>query len=64
MSTTTPSRARRRLACDDVVPGCTRTFVGDTITDILEQVVEHAREAHGITSVPPPVAAKVVAAIR
>lgn len=54
----------KQFACGDVVPGCTATFTGGSVEEILGQVVVHARDAHGMTSVQPELAERVLAAIR
>jgi predicted small metal-binding protein len=42
-----------KLACGDAMPGCSARFEDDSRERILEQVVVHAREAHGVTEVTP-----------
>ncbi len=54
----------KRIACNDVVPGCTFTATAATEEELLKKVVEHAAHDHGITNVTPEVAAKVKSAIR
>ena len=54
----------KRIACNDVVPGCTFTATAATEEELLQKVVEHAAHDHGITNVTPEVAAKVKSAIR
>lgn len=49
----------KQFRCGDVVPGCTRAFVGST-DDILLSVAGHARADHGLTEVP----AELVQAVR
>ena len=39
----------KQFACGDVIPGCEVTFTGESVKDILEQVVAHAAEAHGLS---------------
>ncbi len=49
----------KEFACGTVVPGCAATFEGETVNDVLEQVAVHAKEEHGMETVPPEVAAQV-----
>jgi predicted small metal-binding protein len=53
----------KSFSCGDVVPGCDASWVCDTDDDILVAVAQHAAGAHGLTSVPPELVAKVRAAI-
>lgn len=55
---------QKRIACDDVVPGCTFTATAATEEELLKKVVAHAAQAHGVTDVTPELAAKVRSAIR
>jgi len=41
------------LSCGDAVPGCSARFEDDSRDRILEQVVAHARDDHGVTDVTP-----------
>jgi predicted small metal-binding protein len=41
------------LSCGDAVPGCAARFEDDSRDRIMEQVVAHAREAHGVADVSP-----------
>ena len=54
----------KRIACDDVVPGCTFTASAPSEEALLEKVVAHAAHQHGVTEVTPELAAKVKAAIK
>jgi predicted small metal-binding protein len=53
----------KEFSCGSVVPGCSTKFEGETDEDILQQVAIHAREAHGMDEVPPPVVDQVRAGI-
>ena len=55
---------KKRIACNDVVPGCTFTASAATEEELLNKVVEHASQAHGVTDVTPELAAKVKSVIR
>jgi predicted small metal-binding protein len=39
----------REIHCRDVGPDCDATVVAERDDDILEQVAEHAKSAHGMT---------------
>jgi len=41
------------LSCGDAVPGCSARFEDESRDHILEMVVAHAREDHGVTDVTP-----------
>ena len=53
----------RRIACNDVVPGCGFTASAQTDEELIEKVVAHAKHDHGVTEMTPELAAKVEAAI-
>ncbi|HEX9126959.1 MAG TPA: DUF1059 domain-containing protein, partial [Methylomirabilota bacterium] len=44
--------------------GCSVVMVGKDEAEVLAKGAEHAKTAHGITTIPPDVAAKVKAAIK
>lgn len=52
------------MNCRDVGPDCDFVARGETEEKVMEQVVEHARTAHGIEEVPPELAEKAKAAIK
>jgi predicted small metal-binding protein len=54
----------KMMRCGDVVPHCDFVARGNTEDEILQQVAEHARTAHGIENVPPELASQARAAIR
>lgn len=54
----------KRIACGDIMPGCGWTASADTEEDLLKQVVAHAADGHGVTTVTPELATKVKAAIK
>jgi predicted small metal-binding protein len=54
----------KRIACSDVVPGCTFTATASTEEELLEKVIAHATHDHGVTEVTPELAEKVKAAIK
>jgi len=52
------------LKCGDVMPGCSFVMEGMDVAEVMAKGAEHAKTAHGITTIPPDVAAKVQAAIK
>lgn len=42
----------KAFSCGDVVPGCDATFVCSSEDDVLHQVAVHARESHGLSTIP------------
>ena len=55
------SKITRRIACNDVVPGC--GFTATAEKELMKQVVAHAQREHGVAEVTPELTAKVKAAI-
>ena len=43
----------KSFACGAVVPNCVATFTAETEREILGLVATHARDDHGMTTVPP-----------
>jgi predicted small metal-binding protein len=54
----------KRIACNDVVPGCTFTATAVSEEELLKKVVAHALRDHGVTDVTPELAARVKSAMR
>ncbi|HEY7445051.1 MAG TPA: DUF1059 domain-containing protein [Vicinamibacterales bacterium] len=54
----------KRIACNDVVPGCGFTATGATEEELLKKVIAHAAQVHGVTEVTSELATKVKSAIR
>jgi predicted small metal-binding protein len=52
------------LKCGDLMPGCNFVVEGKDEAEVMAKGAEHAKTAHGMTSVPQDVAAKVKAAIK
>ena len=52
----------KSFSCGEIVPDCPVVFTGQSYEELLRQVAEHAREVHGLLSVPPEVTAAVRAA--
>ena len=63
MNTTQPPRLKR-IACQDVVPGCPFTASAASEEELVKKVAEHAAHVHGIHEVTPELAAHVKAAIK
>jgi predicted small metal-binding protein len=54
----------KKLACNDVVPGCPFTASGETEDEVVQKAAAHAKHQHGVAEVTPELAKKVKAAIR
>jgi predicted small metal-binding protein len=54
----------KKIACNDVVPGCPFTASAETEEDLLEQVATHAGHTHGIKEVTPELLGHVRKAIQ
>lgn len=52
------------LRCADLMPGCNSVVEGKDTAEIMAKVADHAKKAHGMTTIPPAVAAKAKAAIK
>ena len=52
------------MSCRDVGPDCDFVARGESDEEVMGQVAEHARAAHGMEEVPPELAEKAQAAIR
>ena len=48
-----------KLACGDVMPGCSATFEAADQDALLGQVAEHAAADHGITEITPEIQSAV-----
>lgn len=42
----------KRFSCGDVVPNCKARFDAATEADLLAQIANHARNDHGMSSLP------------
>ena len=49
----------KQFKCGDIVPDCDYTIEGESEDEVLGQVADHAREAHGMDEVPPEVEDRV-----
>lgn len=54
----------KELKCGDLMPGCEYVAKAESESELLQQVVAHAKDAHGIDEVTPDLAEKVKGAIR
>lgn len=54
----------KKIACNDVVPGCTFTASAATEEDLLKKVAAHADHSHGVKEVTPELLSKVKKAIQ
>ena len=54
----------KEIACNDIMAGCAFKASAATEGELMEKVVAHAGEAHGVHDVSPELAAKVKAAIQ
>jgi predicted small metal-binding protein len=54
----------RRMNCRDVGEDCDFVARGESDDEVMGQVAEHARSAHGMEEVPPELAEKAKDAIR
>jgi predicted small metal-binding protein len=49
----------KHFKCGEIVPGCDWTIDGESEDEVLAEVGDHARVAHGMDEVPPEVADRV-----
>lgn len=54
----------KRIACNDVVPGCTFEATADSEEELLKTIAAHALHDHAVAELTPELAAKVKSAIR
>ena len=54
----------KTMSCRDVGPDCDFVARGESEDEVMGQVAEHARDAHGFDEVPPELAEKAKAAIK
>ncbi|MGH7355225.1 MAG: DUF1059 domain-containing protein [Candidatus Rokuibacteriota bacterium] len=52
------------LKCGDLMPGCGFVVEGQDVAEVMAKGAEHAKAAHGISTIPPEMAQKVQAAIK
>lgn len=44
-----------KLACGDIMPGCSARFENPSRSDLLDAVAQHAAADHGLTTITPDV---------
>ena len=52
----------KTFSCGEIVPDCPVVFSGEDFEAVLKQVADHARQVHGLVTLPPEVSAAVWAA--
>jgi predicted small metal-binding protein len=52
------------LKCGDLMPGCNFVAEGKDEAEVMAKGVQHAKQAHGMATIPPEMAAKVKGAIK
>ena len=52
------------LKCGDLMPGCSVVVEGKDVAEVMAKGAEHAKTAHGISTIPPEMVQKVQAAIK
>ncbi len=53
----------KQLRCGDLMPGCSFVAEGKDEHEVMQKAAEHARNDHGLSAIPPDVAARAQAAI-
>jgi predicted small metal-binding protein len=54
----------KELRCGDLMPGCSTVVEGKDEAEVMAKATEHAKKEHGLSTIPPEVAAKAKAAIK
>ena len=54
----------KELRCGDLMPGCNFVAEGKDVNEVMAKAADHAKKDHGMTTIPPDVAAKAKAAIK
>ena len=52
------------LRCGDLMTGCQAVLEGKDEAEVMAKGAEHAKQAHGLSAIPPEMVAKVKAAIK
>jgi predicted small metal-binding protein len=52
------------LRCGDLMAGCQAVLEGKDEAEVIAKGAEHAKQAHGLSAIPPEMVAKVKAAIK
>ncbi len=54
----------KMLRCGDLMPGCNAVMEGKDEQEVMSKAAAHAKEKHGMQTIPPDVASKVKGAIK
>jgi predicted small metal-binding protein len=54
----------KQLRCGDLMPGCSAVIEGKDEAEVMQKGAEHAKQAHGMSQLPPEMTQKVRGAIR
>ena len=54
----------KQLRCGDIMPGCQTVIEGQDEAEVMRKGAEHAKDAHGLSQIPPDVGKKVQLAIK
>ena len=54
----------KAISCRDVGVDCDFEARGETAEEVMRKCAEHAREAHGMTEIPPELSAQVAGAMK
>lgn len=54
----------KQLRCGDLMPGCNAVIEGRDEQEVMTKGAEHAKQAHGLSSIPPDMIPKIRGAIR
>ena len=54
----------KQLKCGDLMPGYSFVAEGKDVSEVMAKASQHAKQAHGMTTISPDVAKKAQAAIR
>ena len=54
----------KELRCGDLMTGCKAVLEGKDEAEVMAKGAEHAKQAHGLSAIPPEMVAKVKAAIK
>ena len=52
------------LKCGDLMPGCNFVVEGQDEAEVMAKGAQHAKQAHGMASIPPEVVARIKVAIK
>ena len=52
------------LSCGELMSGCKAIIEGKDVAEVMVKAKEHAKKEHGIATIPPEMASKVMSAIK